>query len=95
MAGIDSGIMMNMYNAGMNLGEIEDKFKKEVSEDVWDEFIERYKQRIEYSIEYYAKNLVKAINDMRKLGYSDEQISFHGRFEFTDPHGNTIKLRGI
>lgn len=95
MAGIDSGVLMQMYNAGMTLDEIKDRFKNDVSDDIWHEFIRSYSKRIEYSVGYHAKNLTQIINDMRKLGYSDVQISFHGGFEFTDPHGDTIKLRGI
>ena len=95
MAGIDSGFLMSMFTAGMNLEEIENKFKEEVSDDIWDKFIRHYKHQVEFSIDYYTKNLVRAINDMRKLGYSDVQIAFHGGFEFTNPDGSTIKLRGI
>lgn len=95
MADITSANLMMMYNSNMTFEDIEDRFKNEVSKDVWDEFLTNFRRRIEYSVNYHAKNLSRCIKLMRKQGYSDEQISFHGRIEFVDPSGSTIRLRGI
>lgn len=89
-----NGLMM-MYQGGMELCEIEENFKSSVSNDVWNEFERNLMKRQEFSIGYHCKELTRIIMIMRKYGYSDVQIAFHGGFEFVSPNGDTIKLRGI